>query len=591
MRIVNLIQGTPEWHAHRAEHLNASEAPIMLGEFPNISRAELLKVRATGVAQEISWFLQQIFDNGHQFEALARPMAEKIVGEDLYPCVGVQGKLSASFDGLTLLEDTAFEHKTLNATLRACMTPDCAGTDLPLYHQIQMEQQCMVSQAQRVLFMASEWKQDPQTEEWQLVEERHCWYYPNPELRARIVPGWEQFEADVCAYQVVPVAEPVVGKAPDQLPALRIELQGMVTASNLGDFRAHAMAVLGGINRDLQTDSDFADAEQTVKWAKAVEEKLDAAKAHALSQTADIDAMFRTVDDVKAETRRIRLELEKLVGKRKDERRIEIVQAGRNNVQDHYDQINASMGQHAIVFPAQAVTAELGASIKGKKSFSSMEDAVSTTAANIKIAASQLAERIRVNVGILNEHALHATLFADRVQLCATKAPDDLRNLVAARIGAHQQAEQQRLDDERARIRKEEEDRAARLQREKDAQAARDETATAAPVVAEPVAAPASSPAAPAPQQTHVRAVAAPEPAEDRAPWAPEGQRIKLGEINALIGPLTISAEGLRQLGFEPVSTERGAKLYAADQVPAMCEQMIRVLRGAANGQGYPLAA
>lgn len=591
MRIVNLIQGTPEWHAHRADHLNASEAPIMLGDFPNISRAELLKVRATGVAQEISWFLQQIFDNGHQFEALARPLAEEIVGEDLYPCVGVQGKLSASFDGLTLLEDTAFEHKTLNATLRACMTPDCVGTDLPLYHQIQMEQQCMVSQAERVLFMASEWKQDPQTEEWQLVEERHCWYYPNPELRARIVPGWEQFEADVCAYQVVPVAEPVVGKAPDQLPALRIELQGMVTASNLGDFRAHAMAVLGGINRNLQTDTDFADAEQTVKWAKAVEEKLDAAKAHALSQTADIDAMFRTVDDVKAETRRIRLELEKLVGKRKDERRIEIVQAGRNNVQDHYDQINASMGQHAIAFPAQAVTAELGASIKGKKSFSSMEDAVSTTAANIKIAASQLAERIRVNVGILNEHALHATLFADRVQLCATKAPDDLRNLVAARIGAHQQAEQQRLDDERARIRKEEEDRAAWLQQDKDAQAARDETAAAAPVVAEPAVESPTSPTAPAPQQSYVRAVAAPEPAEDRAPWAPEGQRIKLGEINALIGPLTISAEGLRQLGFEPVSTERGAKLYAADQVPAMCEQMIRVLRGAGNGQGYPLAA
>jgi len=198
----------------------------MLGEFPNISRAELLKVRATGVAQEISWFLQQIFENGHQFEALARPLAEGIVGEDFYPCVGTQGKLSASFDGLTLLEDTAFERKTLNATLRTCMTPDCVGTDLPLYHQIQMEQQCMVSQAERVLFMASEWKQDPQTEEWKLVEERHCWYYPNPVLRERIVPGWEQFEADVCAYQVVPVAEPVVGKAPDQLPALRIELQG-----------------------------------------------------------------------------------------------------------------------------------------------------------------------------------------------------------------------------------------------------------------------------------------------------------------------------------------------------------------------------
>ncbi len=588
MQIVNLVQGTPEWHAHRANHLNASEAPVMLGEFPSVSRSELLKVRATGVAQEISWFLQKIFDDGHRFEALARPLAEQIIGEDLYPVVGVNGKLSASFDGLNMMETIAFEHKTLNAVLRECMVDGCRGTDLPLYHQIQMEQQCMVGdEVERVLFMASEWDENDQ-----LIEERHCWYYPNPELRARIVPGWEQFEADVCSYQVVPVAEPVVGKAPDQLPALRIELSGMVKASNLAEFRAHAMKVLSGINRNLQSDADFADAEQTVKWAKSAEEKLDAAKEHALSQTADIEAVFRTVDDVKAETRRVRLELEKLVAKRKDERRIEIVQAGRSDVQAHYDQINATLGQHGIAFPAQAIINELGAAIKGKRSFTAMEDEVSTTAANIKIAASQQAERIRANVAILNEHALHAFLFQDRVQLCASKAPDDLRNLVAARISQHQQAEQQRLEAERARIRQEEEARAARLQQDKEAQLARDAAAAKAATSPEPEpvqqAIQQSAPAA-QPEKPYVQAVA--DLVGDAAPWAPEGQKIKLGEINALIGPLTISADGLRQLGFEPVATERGAKLYAADQVPAMCEQMIRVLRAAALGDRYPLAA
>lgn len=595
MIIVNLVQGTPEWHAHRANHLNASEAPVMLGEFPSVSRSELLKVRATGVAQEISWFLQKIFDDGHRFEALARPLAEQIIGEDLYPVVGVNGKLSASFDGLNMMETTAFEHKTLNAVLRECMVDGCTGADLPLYHQIQMEQQCMVGdEVERVLFMASEWDENDQ-----LIEERHCWYYPNPELRARIVPGWEQFEADVCSFQVVPVAEPVVGKAPDQLPALRIELSGMVKASNLAEFRAHAMKVLSGINRNLQSDADFADAEQTVKWAKSAEEKLDAAKEHALSQTADIEAVFRTVDDVKAETRRVRLELEKLVAKRKDERRIEIVQAGRSDVQAHYDQINATLGQHGITFPAQAVINELGAAIKGKRSFTAMEDEVSTTAANIKIAASQQAERIRANVAILNEHALHAFLFQDRVQLCASKAPDDLRNLVATRISQHQQAEQQRVEAERARIRQEEEARAARLQQEKEAQTRRDAAAAAEQAtVANPEPAPEPEPVQQAiqqsapvaqPQKPYVQAVA--ELVGDAAPWAPEGQKIKLGEVNALIGPLTISADGLRQLGFEPVATERGAKLYAADQVPAMCEQMIRVLRAAALGDRYPLAA
>ncbi|WP_053091772.1 hypothetical protein [Stenotrophomonas indicatrix] len=184
------------------------------------------------------------------------------------------------------------------------------------------------------------------------------------------------------------------------------------------------------------------------------------------------------------------------------------------------------------------------------------------------------------------------------MQLCATKAPEDLRNLVAARIAEHQQVEQQRLDDERARIRKEEGDRAARLQQENNAQAVRDTVATVAAATPAAAPAPVAGQVAAAPEPTPIQQVAAVAAApaaspvvEDAAPWVPEGKKIKLGEINALIGPLTISADGLRQLGFEPVATERGAKLYAADQVPAMCEQMIRVLRGAANGHGYPLAA
>ena len=58
-----------------------------------------------------------------------------------------------------------------------------------------------------------------------------------------------------------PAAAPVpTGKAPDQLPALRVDLKGMVTFSNLAEFKAGAMRVLGAINRDLQTDEDFADA-------------------------------------------------------------------------------------------------------------------------------------------------------------------------------------------------------------------------------------------------------------------------------------------------------------------------------------------
>ncbi|WP_369913938.1 hypothetical protein AB8810_12990 [Xanthomonas sp. NCPPB 3005] len=553
MQIIELIQGTPEWHRHRAQHLNASEAPVMLGEFPSVTRSELLKVRATGVESEISWFLQQIFDDGHRFEALARPLAEAIIGEDLYPCVGVQGKLSASYDGLTMLGDVNWEHKMLNATLRACMIEGCTGADLPLYHQIQMEQQHMVSDAERTLFMASEWDEDGN-----LIEERHCWYTPNPELRARIVAGWEQFERDVCAYEDKPLPAPVVGRVPQTLPSLNVQVTGMVTASNLAEFRGSALSVLSRINRDLQTDEDFADAEQTVKWCKGVEERLEATKQQILGQTADIDAVFRTMDEVATEARRVRLELDRLVKVEKENRRGQIVANGVQAVREHYDAINATLGQHRIQ-PPQSLSMDIGFVIKGKKSLASMQDAVGTAAANAKIAASQAAERVRTNMALLDNHAAHASLFPDRVQLCASKDLEDLRNLVTTRITEHEASEEKKREE----IRQEE---LAKLQ-----------AVAVPPPEPEPAAVPQPvTPASPglgqSPAPTYYAAVASLVGAS--APM----RKLKLGEINALIAPLSISADGLAELGFQPVATERASKLYDAARLPAMVDAMQRRL-------------
>lgn len=551
MITVELIQGTPEWHAHRASHFNASDAPAMMGCSPYKTRSQLVREFATGATIEHDAATLQRFADGHRFEDLARPLAERIIGEDLYPCVGVDGKYSASFDGLTLLEDNAFEHKSLNDDLRLAMPLDGTDACLPLHYQVQMEHQAMVSGAERVLFMASKWAGD------ELVEERHCWYIPNPELRAKIVAGWAQFDADVMAYDPAPVAEPVAaGRAPDQMPALRIEVTGMVTASNLAEWKTQAIAVFQGISTELVSDQDFADAETTVKWCCNIEDQLKAAKQHALSQTESIDLLFRTIDDIAAEARAKRLDLERLVKRRKDERRTEIGNAARRAVQQHVLAINETLGEHAIPMPATLV-ADIAEAMKGKRSFTSMQEAVDAVAANAKVDASQSAERIRANIRVMEmEVGTHAALFPDRVQLCSTKSAEDLRNLMAARISQHQQAEQARLDAHREQIRKEEEARAQK--------------AAATVQQPEPVA------AAAGPVRTAPTAVAS-APAPNAAPR--EVVKIKLGQVVDLIAPLKIDAEGLRQLGFEPVSTERGSKLYDASQIDAMRGAMIRHLQ------------
>lgn len=120
MKQINLKQGSQEWLDHRLNFYNASDAAAMLGLSIYESRNDFLKRLAFG-GKDVNKFQQMIFDKGHEYEALARPLAERIIGEELFPVVGISRKhpkLSASFDGLSLCCDIGFEHKTLNEKIK-----------------------------------------------------------------------------------------------------------------------------------------------------------------------------------------------------------------------------------------------------------------------------------------------------------------------------------------------------------------------------------------------------------------------------------------------------------------------------------------
>ena len=139
----NLVQGSEAWHAYRATHFNASDAPAMLGISPYKTRTQLLHELHTGLAPEVDAATQSRFDAGHAAEAAARPIAEQEVGEDLYPVVGSEGKLSASFDGLTMDGRIVWEHKLMNVDLADSLSRGI----IPDSYRPQLEQQLMVSGA------------------------------------------------------------------------------------------------------------------------------------------------------------------------------------------------------------------------------------------------------------------------------------------------------------------------------------------------------------------------------------------------------------------------------------------------------------
>lgn len=444
MQEQKIIQGTPEWHEFRAQHLNASDAPAMMGESPYKTRDALLREKAVGVVAEVSSETQRRFDDGHRFEALARPLAEKIIGEELYPVVGSEGKFGASFDGMTMLGDVIFEHKTLNAAL-AAIGPD---DQLPLHYRIQMEHQLLVSGAEKCLFMASRWDGGDQ-----LIESRHWWHFPDLLLRESIVFGWKQLEKDVASYTPPEARPEAVGRAPDALPALRIELTGQVTTSNLAEFRAHAQAVLGSIKRDgFQTDEDFANADKTAKWCADVEARLDAAKQHALAQTTSIDELFRTLDGIKEDTRQVRLTLEKTVKTRKEAVKLELITRAKSDFAAHIDALQAEIADVRLTVPAP----DFGGAIKGLKTLASIDNAIGVAMANAKIAADQQAADLHAKLAWVGATvaAEYRCLFSDLLdmQRLVGYPFEVFKQAILARVSLRQKAE----EDERERIRKEE---------------------------------------------------------------------------------------------------------------------------------------
>ncbi len=470
MQIVNLTQGSPAWHQHRAQHWNASDAPAMMGCSSYKTRSELVRELATGISPEADAATERRFADGHRFEALARPLAEEIIGEELSPCVGTEGKLSASFDGLTFMNDVAFEHKSLNDRLRAAMGEGCTGADLPLQYQVQMEQQAAVAGCDRILFMATKWAPDGT-----LLEQLHCWYTPNPELRAQILAGWEQLALEVAAY--VPAesgAAPVVAEPVESLPAVAVQLQGsLAVVSNLDKVAVAVRAFIDGMVVKPATDQEFADAEAECKALKKGEEAMKAAVANALAQVSDVEAFTRTANDLADLMRTTRLAREKLVAAEKESRKAEIVASAQANLDQHIAALNQQrLGANWI----PRVAGGFAEAIRGKKSLDNMRDAIAVVLTNAKADANALAGRLEANRQHLRQDDSDwIALFADFAAV-GGKAPEDFQALAALRIGQHRQAEAKRLEAERERIRQEEEARAQRAAAAEAARAAAEQT-------------------------------------------------------------------------------------------------------------------
>ena len=458
MIVQHLIQGSPAWLAYRAEHFNASDAPAMMNCSSYQTRTELLNTLKTGLTKEADAALQRRFNDGHRFEELARPLAENIVGDDLFAVVGSSGKLSASFDGLTLDDAIAFEHKTLNDSIRSASFAE----ELPLMYRVQMEQQLYVSGAEKCLFLATTWDND------ELVNEKHFWYFPDLNLREMILAGWEQFQADletheVKAVEVKPAAEEIL-----QLPAIVVQVAGGLTASNLPDVIVKFDDFLANANTVLKTDEDFANGEATAKFARETARKLKLTGQQIIDQVPDISEAKRVIDLYAGKFDALALQLEKLVKTEKENRKISIM----NEAVLAWSNYKTEW-EYKLPSIRLTINPDFAGAMKGKRTIESLENAVASELANTKIEADKLFKDISAKLTYLNDVAKDYKFLFNDLQSIIYMTKEHYEMTVRVRIESHKKAEADKLEAQRLQIeaeakRKAEAEQAAKLEAERE---------------------------------------------------------------------------------------------------------------------------
>lgn len=459
-------QGSDQWLALRGRYRCASEAPVIMGVSNNMTRAEWVRMKALGQVKEFSaWAQRNLLDKGHEIEEAARVFVEEDLGEILYPVTASDdaNQYLCSYDGLVMDAETAWECKMWNEVLVKAVKRG----EVPEANWPQLESYFVVNERlKRVLFTVSDG-----TRENTITTE----YRPVSGRRETLIRSWDQAEEDVKNYQHVEVLPAAVTDPIKSLPALIVQIDGAVKSSNLAIYRESALAFVDQIKTDLQTDDDFAAAENTIKFCDNAEKELATVKRHALGQTASIDELFKTIDTLSEAMRQKRLMLDKLVKARKETIRADILRDGVAALAKHVDSLNTRLGRAYM----PQVVGQFAEVMKNKRTIQSLRDAVSTEISRVKILANEIADRIDGNLKAYAEKAKDKEfLFTDLASL-VNQPPESFVAIVENRVRQHAEQEWKKQEDARACIIAEERTKIEREQaakRSEEAQAERART-------------------------------------------------------------------------------------------------------------------
>ncbi len=185
-KIVDLIQGSDEWHIFRKAGIGASDAPVIEGLSPYRTKRELFFEKSgSSIKSEEDPTKEYIFAMGHKVEGLIRKEFQELTHSDIQPVCMVHPKfdyIRASLDGfdpkLGVLEAKLVGQEVLARAREG---------DLPSHHYSQMQHQFAVSGAE-----VGQWFGHDGKKSGALVEVR-----ANAEYIKRLLDLEHQFWVDV----------------------------------------------------------------------------------------------------------------------------------------------------------------------------------------------------------------------------------------------------------------------------------------------------------------------------------------------------------------------------------------------------------
>jgi len=474
MKLLNVIQGTPEWLEARRKYRTASEAPNVMG-VGFIKRELFVKQTALGIEEEPSEFVKQLFERGHEAEALARVIIEEDLGVDLYPVTGVHedGIHSASFDGLSEDRTLIFEHKLWNKDLAKKVQEN----DLPPKYYWQLEHQLYVSGADSVIFATSDGTRENFAK---------TLYSPVKGRLKKLLAGWEQFEKDVAEFETAQPAKkteaeveaPKTADRMETLPAIRFKMDGMALTSNLLTYTEAATALVERSKIKIETDQDFVNSEALNKKLKTAEDYLETIKGDVLSEVSSIEKFTKDIDELKDLLRQARLNGERQVKNRKEEIREEVIRAGQAKYSDFVSELNQKLNG----FFMPKIPSNFADAIKGRKTVQSLNDAASDHLAEMKLQATEMFERMEANYKLFETKAKNfGSLFPDLSNLLPDPA---FEHIISSRINAFKvEQQEQKAREEAAAAAKAIAEAAAKQQEEEKREAEQRAIAHTEPVI------------------------------------------------------------------------------------------------------------